>query len=53
MSLEEISLENKLRNCLVVLDVTKESYHEKYIDDENEKNLDKDRHIKKLTVGDL
>ena len=46
-------MENKLRNFLVVLDVTKESYDEKYIDDENEKNLDKDRHIKKLTADDL
>ena len=49
----EICLESKLRNFLVVLDVKKESYDEKYIDDENEKNLDKARHLKKLTVDDL
>ena len=33
-------------NC----DVKKETYYEKYIDDENERNLDKARHLKIVTV---
>ena len=31
-------------------DVKKETYDEKHIDDETEKNLGKARHLKKLTV---
>jgi hypothetical protein len=41
------------RNFVVVVDIKKEIYDDKYINDANEINLNEARHHKKLTVDDV